>query len=156
MAGGLEINYLADLVVESLDTSAVEAVYQDGGGAPYLSKMMLRLLFDAYTKGIFSRRTIEKDTSCHGGEGVMQITFLTTDECCELLRCERDKLKSLRQEWISGVHYTKLAKGPTAPVRYIKEMILDWTLNQDDPDAHQRAIELFRRSLPSGKRRSFP
>lgn len=76
---------------------------------------------------------------------------MTTEECCILLRCEKDKLKSLRKEWISGVHYTRLSKGPTAPIRYIKEMVLDWSLNQDDLEAHQKAIELFRKSLPSGK-----
>jgi hypothetical protein len=85
----------------------------------------------------------------------MQITFLTTDECCTLLRCERDKLKSLRNDWICGVHYVKFSRGPTAPIRYCKEMILDWAMNQEDPAAHQRAIENLRRSLPSGQKRRF-
>ena len=85
----------------------------------------------------------------------MQITFLTSDEVCDLLRCQRDTLKSLRENWIQGVHYVKRGRGPTAPLLYIQEMILDWLVNQDAPEAHLAAIENFRRSLPSGQKHNI-
>ncbi|MEM7066772.1 MAG: hypothetical protein AAF572_26850 [Cyanobacteria bacterium P01_B01_bin.77] len=83
----------------------------------------------------------------------MQVNLLTTDEACELLRCKPDALKGLRGNWIQGIHYVRRGKGPTAPILYIREMILDWLVNQDAPETHQAAIENFRRSLPSGKKR---
>lgn len=83
----------------------------------------------------------------------MQVNLLTTDEACDLLRCKPDTLKGLRRDWIQGVHYVRRGKGPTAPILYIREMILDWVVNQDAPETHQVAIENFRRSLPSGKKR---
>ncbi|MDV3351725.1 hypothetical protein QGP82_23685 [Leptothoe sp. LEGE 181152] len=83
----------------------------------------------------------------------MQVSLLTTEEACELLRCKSDSLKGLRDSWIQGVHYVRRGKGPTAPILYIKEMILDWLVNQDAPETHQTAIENFRRSLPSGAKR---
>lgn len=82
----------------------------------------------------------------------MHITLLTSDEACDLLRCKSETLKSLRENWIQGVHYVKRGRGPTAPLLYIREMILDWLVNQDAPEAHLAAIENFRRSLPSGQK----
>lgn len=82
----------------------------------------------------------------------MQITLLTTDEACSLLRCKPDALKALREDWISGVHFVKRGRGKTAPVLYVREMVLDWLVNQDAPETHQAAIENFRRSLPSGQK----
>jgi hypothetical protein len=81
----------------------------------------------------------------------MNITLLTTEEACALLRCKPDALKQLRESWISGVHYVKRGRGPTAPCLYIREMVLDWLVNQDAPESHQAAIENFRRSLPSNQ-----
>ena len=83
----------------------------------------------------------------------MQVSLLNTNEACELLRCKPDALKGLRENWIHGVQYVKRGKGPTAPILYIREMILDWLVNQEAPETHQTAIENFRRSLPSGKKR---
>jgi hypothetical protein len=85
----------------------------------------------------------------------MQITLLTTEECCELLRCKVESLKDLREQWIHGVHYYRRGRGQTAPILYNRELILDWLANQDAPQTHQAAIENFRRSLPSGQRRRF-
>jgi len=83
----------------------------------------------------------------------VDINLLTTEECCELLRCKPDSLKSLRDQWICGVHYYRRGRGPTAPILYNQDMILDWLVNQDAPETHQAAIENFRRSLPSGQKR---
>lgn len=83
----------------------------------------------------------------------MQVSLLTTDEACQLLKCKPDALKALRANWIQGVHYVRRGPGPTAPILYIKEMILDWLVNQEAPETHQSAIENFRRSLPSGQKR---
>jgi hypothetical protein len=83
----------------------------------------------------------------------MQITLLTTDEACELLRCEKDKLRAYRDDWIEGVHFVRCGQGKTAPVLYNRELILDWLFNQTAIDAHRRAIEHFRRELPSGRMR---
>ena len=85
----------------------------------------------------------------------MQITLLTTDECCELLRCKPDALKALREQWLHGVHYYRRGQGPTVPILYNRELILDWLVNQDAPQTHQAAIENFRRSLPSGQKKPF-
>ena len=84
----------------------------------------------------------------------MHITLLTSDEACELLRCKPETLKSLRESWIQGVHYVRRGRGPTAPLLYIREMILDWLVNQEAPETHLAAIENFRRSLPSGQKRT--
>jgi hypothetical protein len=76
--------------------------------------------------------------------------LMTTEEACELLRCKPDALKTLRDQWICGVHDVRRGRGPTAPILYIREMILDWLVNQDAPKTHLAAIENFRRTL-SGK-----
>lgn len=83
----------------------------------------------------------------------MQITLLTTDEICELLRCEKDKLRSYRDGWLEGVHFVRCGRGTTAPVLYNQELILDWLFNQTAIESHKRAIENFRRELPSGRLR---
>jgi len=84
----------------------------------------------------------------------MQITFLTTDEALELLKCKDDAtLKLMRKDWIEGVHYVRRGRGPTAPMLYIREMIIDWLINRTAPETHQAAIKNFRRSLPSGQKR---
>lgn len=85
----------------------------------------------------------------------MQVSLLTTEEACELLRCKPDALKALRDGWICGIHYVRRGRGPTAPILYVREMILDWLVNQEAPETHQAAIENFRRSLPSGQKRSI-
>jgi hypothetical protein len=85
----------------------------------------------------------------------MQVSLMTTEEACNLLRCKPDALKTLREGWIQGVHYVRRGRGPTAPILYIREMILDWLVNQDAPETHQAAIENFRRSLPSGQKRTW-
>ena len=83
--------------------------------------------------------------------------FLTTDETCDLLRCKPDALKGLRKDWIEGVHYIRRGKGPTAPILYVQDMIIDWLINQKAPETHQAGIENFRRSLVSGQTRySWP
>ena len=84
----------------------------------------------------------------------LDLTLLTTEKACELLQCERDALKTLRKDWIHGVHYFRRGRGPTAPILYNRELILDWLVNQGAPEAHQRAIENFRRSLPSSQKRT--
>ena len=76
--------------------------------------------------------------------------LMTTEEAWELLRCKPDALKTLRDQWICGVHDVRRGRGPTAPILYIREMILDWLVNQDAPETHLAAIENFRRTL-SGK-----
>jgi hypothetical protein len=84
----------------------------------------------------------------------MNCTLLTSEEACEFLKCEKDTLKSLREHWIEGVHYFKRGKGLTAPILFNRELILDWLANQSSPQAHQVAMENFRRSLPSGQKRN--
>ena len=88
--------------------------------------------------------------------GVMQITLLTTDEACELLRCEKEKLRTYREQWIEGIHFVRCGQGKTAPVLYNRELILDWLFNQTALSTHHLAIEWFRRELPSGRLRGRP
>lgn len=83
----------------------------------------------------------------------MKINYLTTEEACEFLRCKPDTLKTLRNNWIPGVHYIRRGPGATAPFLYAHEMILDWMVNREAPETHQAAIENFRRSLPSGRKK---
>lgn len=86
----------------------------------------------------------------------MEITLLTTEETCKLLKCkDTSTLLEVRKSWIEGVHYFRRGSGPTAPVLYNRELILDWLANQNAPETHQAAIENFRRSLPSGQKRSI-
>ncbi|PMB13052.1 hypothetical protein CI592_01390 [Fischerella thermalis CCMEE 5328] len=51
---------------------------------------------------------------------------------------------------IAGVHYSVL---PGGHKRYNLELLTDWLINQQDPNAHQRAIDHYLKSLPSNQGR---
>ncbi len=86
----------------------------------------------------------------------MNITLLTTEEACQLLRCETEKLRTYREKWIEGIHFVRCGTGRTAPLLYNRELILDWLFNQKALETHTLAIERFRRELPSGRLRGRP
>lgn len=83
----------------------------------------------------------------------MNITLLTTEEACQLLRCETEKLRTYREKWIEGIHFVRCGTGKTAPLLYNRELIIDWLFNQTALGTHNLAIEQFRRELPSGRLR---
>ena len=79
----------------------------------------------------------------------MNITLLTTEEACQLLRCETEKLRTYREKWIEGIHFVRCGfvrcgTGRTAPLLYNRELILDWLFNQKALETHTLAIERLR------------
>jgi hypothetical protein len=80
--------------------------------------------------------------------------ILNAQKTADLLDISPDTLERYRKNkevgWIQGVHWNRL---PGGDYRYNAELLRDWFANLHDPEAHQHAIENFRASLPSRKRR---
>ena len=51
------------------------------------------------------------------------------------------------EDWIEGIHFYRKGRR----VIYNLALIRDWQVNQEDPKAHQRAIEKWRNTLPSAQ-----
>lgn len=88
-----------------------------------------------------------------GSSGSGFVLTISAQHAADIVGCHPSKLSRNRREWgwINGVHFFKRDKGST--VLYNQPMIEDWLVNANNPHAHQRAIENFRRSLPSGKKK---
>jgi hypothetical protein len=50
--------------------------------------------------------------------------------------------------WIEGIHWVRVGSRKTL---YNRELILDWLVNQCNPEAHQKAIEIYLSRLPSNQ-----
>jgi hypothetical protein len=58
-------------------------------------------------------------------------------------------LKVYRERhWSLGIHYQYLN---SRTIRYNLRLIQDWLANFDDPQSHQRGIEVYLASLPSNQ-----
>lgn len=83
---------------------------------------------------------------------MVEFRFVDKYEGAALLCIHWKTLAQYRKDknigWIEGVHYSKL---PSGEYRYNDLLLKDWLANQHDPIAHQRAIELYRASLPSNQ-----
>lgn len=82
----------------------------------------------------------------------MNLQFLTEEQAGELLQVSDRTLQRYRKDntHLLGVHYQKL---PGGGIRYIQPVLEDWMVNLHDPEAHQRAIEEFRKNLLSNRKR---
>ena len=55
-----------------------------------------------------------------------------------------------RSKWLEGVHWVRLT---AKTIRYNWPLIRDWLHNQEDPEAHQRAIANYQAQLLSNQKR---
>jgi hypothetical protein len=78
------------------------------------------------------------------------VQFVTKQQAIEKLNIGTTTLKKYRNEgmWIEGLHWIKLN---SRCIRYNLELIQDWIHNQEDPAAHQRAIDLYQARLLSNQ-----
>lgn len=81
---------------------------------------------------------------------VSDLCFCTKHTIAERTGYSPHTLKKIRQrgEWIEGIHYVRKN---SRVIRYNLGLCLDWFANQDNPQAHRRAIEIYRQSLPSNQ-----
>lgn len=79
---------------------------------------------------------------------------ISAERAAALLDVSADTLDRLKSDpevgWIQGVHWQKLPRGG---IRYNLALLTDWYSNAHDPAAHLRAIEAWRASLLSNRRR---
>lgn len=82
----------------------------------------------------------------------MNLQFLTEEQAAEILQVSDRTLQRYRQNGThqKGIHYQKM---PGGGIRYINVMLQDWMMNLDDPEAHQQAIEEFRKQSAGNRRR---
>jgi hypothetical protein len=64
--------------------------------------------------------------------------------------CETLKKWRLSGKLIQGIHWIKIGESDRV-VRYNSALLIDFLQNQDDPIAHQRAIDVYIASLPSNQ-----
>ncbi|ABA22845.1 excisionase family protein [Anabaena sp. FACHB-709] len=64
------------------------------------------------------------------------------------LSSETFKRYRLKGIWEEGIHWQKINSRTTL---YNITLILDWIANRDNPQAHQRAIDIYLQSLPSNQ-----
>ncbi|ESA38105.1 hypothetical protein N836_34065 [Leptolyngbya sp. Heron Island J] len=59
------------------------------------------------------------------------------------------QVERYHKEWILNVHYSYQGRKPT----YNLALLRDWKANKENPTAHQRAIQIWQRSLPSNQKK---
>lgn len=76
--------------------------------------------------------------------------FSSKQEIIEQTGFSASSLKRFRLSgsWIEGIHWVRVG---TRKTLYNRELVLDWIANQNNPQAHQRAIEAYLTQLPSNK-----
>ncbi len=77
--------------------------------------------------------------------------FIRKDAAAQLIGYAPDTLKKLRANGVlrEGIHWVRIN---SRSVRYNKVLLMDWVINRDDAQAHERAIEMFFMSLPSNQK----
>jgi hypothetical protein len=74
--------------------------------------------------------------------------FIKLSELLQRLPISENRIVQIRRNhWIEGVHYCPHGRH----FLFNWPMVHDWWLNQGNPALHQKAIERFRASLPSGQ-----
>lgn len=73
------------------------------------------------------------------------VTFVGKQEISQELGLSSETLKRYRLQgkWIEGVHWIRVN---CRCVLYNQELIQDWLHNRNNPNAHQRAIEIYQSS----------
>lgn len=77
--------------------------------------------------------------------------FIGKHEAAKLIGFAPDTLKKFRAKGLlrEGIHWIRIN---SRSVRYNKGLLVDWIVNRDDPQAHERAIEMFFMNLPSNQK----
>lgn len=89
-----------------------------------------------YAIGLFEKTLAELDRI----NDRYQSPFMSTEQACEMIGCSRKTLLEYRRDhWKKGIHYFPQDQ----KVLYNRELIQDWVINRDCPDAHLRAIEVW-------------
>lgn len=76
--------------------------------------------------------------------------WVTKSELLEYIRIGRSRVTNLMNsgDWKEGIHWVR----PTGKqLLFCLPLILDWMVNHADPQAHERAIANFLKSLPSNQ-----
>ncbi|WP_204136982.1 hypothetical protein [Halomicronema sp. CCY15110] len=79
--------------------------------------------------------------------------FGTKHQAAELIGLSPETLKKYRLKdkiLIEDIHWVKLNR---RTIRYNLPLLADWLANRNDPQAHQKAIEQYQRSLLSNQKR---
>lgn len=74
-------------------------------------------------------------------------------DAARLLGCSVSGIDRLCKsgDLVEGIHWYKKKGGKSAPVLLYLPLLKDWAANRYDPQAHQKAINDYVRSLPSNK-----
>ncbi|WP_435023298.1 hypothetical protein [Nostoc sp. CALU 1950] len=92
--------------------------------------------------------------SVKGQGAFMSFIFCNKHVLAQRLGYSPHTLKAIRQrgDWLEGIHYIR-PNGNSRVIRYNLEICLNWLANQNNPNAHQRAIERYLMSLEGEKLR---
>jgi hypothetical protein len=77
---------------------------------------------------------------------IFGFSYLSPAGIKERFDIDQQTLEEIVPKLVEGVHYVRT---PGGHLRVCVEMFADWLVNQDSSEAHIRAIEYFRNSLPS-------
>ncbi|AGY56630.1 hypothetical protein [Gloeobacter kilaueensis] len=82
----------------------------------------------------------------------MNADFLPGERAADAIGLPHRQLKQFRLEgkFLPGIHYVALSR---KAILYCVPLIRDWIANQNDPEAHQRAIEVYRSALLGNQKR---
>lgn len=87
----------------------------------------------------------------------MDYQFGDKHEAAQILKCHPNSLARSRRNinygWIEGIHFVRLN---ASNVRYNLTLLKDWMMNRHDPNAHQRAIEIYCQLISHRQRRRKP
>lgn len=80
----------------------------------------------------------------------MEKRFVNKRDAEELTGFSHETLKKWRLEGklVLGIHWIKVGNSDRV-IRYNGPLLIDFLQNQEDPVAHQRAIDAYLKSLPS-------
>lgn len=77
--------------------------------------------------------------------------WVNNNIAARILGISRHTLKVYRERyWILGIHFQYLN---SRTIRYHEGLLRDWLANISDPQAHQRAIEVYLSSLLSNQKK---
>ena len=92
------------------------------------------------------------DTAQYKAYRIVDIRLVDKHEASKILGISPETLKKYRLQGsstlIEGIHYHVWNK---RVIRYNPFLIADWGLNRNNPQAHQRTIEAYLKSLPSNQ-----
>ncbi|NJN75632.1 MAG: hypothetical protein HC796_04690 [Synechococcaceae cyanobacterium RL_1_2] len=76
--------------------------------------------------------------------------FSNKQEIIQKIGLSASTLKRLRLsgQWIENIHWVRVG---SRKIVYNHDLVMDWLVNQHDPNSHQKAIENYLTSLPSNK-----